>query len=192
MGSIGSRGVGVIGLSVVGALAAAFAPASALAAGADYFLKIDGVKGESADARHKGEIEVQSFSWGASRLDGGGQADALTDGLLILRNSPAPAAGASSSAGGASGGGAGKVSMQDMSVMRGPRQSTPSGAAGSVADGGAPAAAGKFGAVSGIRRDDGLSNPKRTHPPLVKILKAVEPGSVTLAMRLPGCAVGTR
>jgi type VI secretion system secreted protein Hcp len=32
----------------------------------DYFLKIDGVPGESADDKHKGEIEVLSFSWGVS------------------------------------------------------------------------------------------------------------------------------
>jgi type VI secretion system secreted protein Hcp len=31
----------------------------------DYFLKIDKIKGESTDAKHKGEIEVESFSWGA-------------------------------------------------------------------------------------------------------------------------------
>ena len=30
------------------------------------FLKIDGIAGESADAKHKGEIEIESFSWGAS------------------------------------------------------------------------------------------------------------------------------
>jgi type VI secretion system secreted protein Hcp len=30
----------------------------------DYFLKIAAVDGESADAKHKGEIEVESFSWG--------------------------------------------------------------------------------------------------------------------------------
>ena len=30
------------------------------------FLKIDGIGGESADAKHKGEIEIESFSWGAS------------------------------------------------------------------------------------------------------------------------------
>jgi len=30
----------------------------------DYFLKIDGIAGESQDSRHKGEIEVESFSWG--------------------------------------------------------------------------------------------------------------------------------
>jgi type VI secretion system secreted protein Hcp len=29
----------------------------------DYFLKIDGAEGESPDSKHKGEIEVLSFSW---------------------------------------------------------------------------------------------------------------------------------
>ena len=52
----------------------------------DYYLKIDGIEGESADATHKGEIDVESWSWGASNL------------------------GTSRSGGG---GGAGKVSMQD-------------------------------------------------------------------------------
>jgi type VI secretion system secreted protein Hcp len=32
----------------------------------DYFLKIDGIDGESADAKHKGEIDVESFSFGLS------------------------------------------------------------------------------------------------------------------------------
>ncbi len=43
----------------------------------DYFLKFDGVDGESQDAKHKGEIEVESFSWGLSQtgtLAGGGGA----------------------------------------------------------------------------------------------------------------------
>ena len=31
----------------------------------DTFLKIDGIPGESTDDKHKGEIEVLSFSWGA-------------------------------------------------------------------------------------------------------------------------------
>jgi type VI secretion system secreted protein Hcp len=30
----------------------------------DYFLKIDGITGESTDSKHKGEIEVLSWSWG--------------------------------------------------------------------------------------------------------------------------------
>lgn len=35
-------------------------------AAVDYFLKIDGITGESRDSKHKGEIELMSFSWGAS------------------------------------------------------------------------------------------------------------------------------
>ncbi len=30
----------------------------------DYFLKIDGIEGESQDSKHKGEIEIESFSFG--------------------------------------------------------------------------------------------------------------------------------
>ena len=29
----------------------------------NYFLKLDGIQGESRDAKHKGEIELESFSW---------------------------------------------------------------------------------------------------------------------------------
>ena len=44
-------------------------------AAVDYFLKIDGIDGESVDAQHKGEIDVESWSWGethASQGAGGG------------------------------------------------------------------------------------------------------------------------
>ena len=46
---------------------------------ADYFLKIDGIEGESTDSKHKGEIQIESFSWGlnregATRGGGGGGA----------------------------------------------------------------------------------------------------------------------
>ena len=30
----------------------------------DYFIKFDGIKGESTDAKHKDEIDVESWSWG--------------------------------------------------------------------------------------------------------------------------------
>ncbi len=43
----------------------------------DYFLKIDGIPGESRDHKHKDEIELISFSWGLaepSRSYGGGVA----------------------------------------------------------------------------------------------------------------------
>ena len=32
----------------------------------DYFLKIEGIEGESQDSKHKGEIDIESFSWGES------------------------------------------------------------------------------------------------------------------------------
>jgi type VI secretion system secreted protein Hcp len=58
----------------------------------DAFLKIEGIDGESLEKNHKDEIEIESFSWGATQQ------------------------GASSHGTGA---GAGKVSMQDFHfVMR--------------------------------------------------------------------------
>jgi type VI secretion system secreted protein Hcp len=56
-------------------------------AAVDYFIKLDGIKGESADAKHKDEIDVESWSFGETNTAG--------------------------SSGGGGGGGAGKVSMQD-------------------------------------------------------------------------------
>lgn len=52
----------------------------------DYFLKLDGIPGESRDAKHKGEIDLEAFSWGATNQGAHG---------------------------GGGGGRAGKVSMQD-------------------------------------------------------------------------------
>jgi type VI secretion system secreted protein Hcp len=36
-------------------------------AAVDYFLKLDGIEGESADHKHKSEIELQSWSFGATQ-----------------------------------------------------------------------------------------------------------------------------
>lgn len=63
------------------------APLPEPAAASDYLLEIEGIKGESADRKHKDTIEISSFSWGATQT------------------------GAHSSGGG---GGAGKVSFQDI------------------------------------------------------------------------------
>lgn len=41
------------------------------AASLDYFLKIDGVDGESVDDAHKNWIDIDSFSWGVSRAGAG-------------------------------------------------------------------------------------------------------------------------
>ena len=36
----------------------------------DAFLKLEGIKGESTDAKHKDEIDIESFSWGAQQSVG--------------------------------------------------------------------------------------------------------------------------
>lgn len=36
-------------------------------AAVDYFLDLDGIKGESQDTKHKDQIDVLSFSWGATQ-----------------------------------------------------------------------------------------------------------------------------
>jgi type VI secretion system secreted protein Hcp len=64
----------------------------------DLFLKIDGIKGESKDDKHKDEIDVLSFSWGASQTG---------------------------TFGGGGGGGAGKVSMQDFNFTMKVNKATP-------------------------------------------------------------------
>lgn len=39
-------------------------------AAVDYFLKIDGIEGDSHDDKHKAEIDVISFSWNVTHHDG--------------------------------------------------------------------------------------------------------------------------
>ena len=55
----------------------------------DYFLKLDGIPGESTDAKHKGEIDVLAFSWGVSQSGspsggGGGAGKAVFEDLLVV------------------------------------------------------------------------------------------------------------
>lgn len=64
----------------------------------DIFLKLDGIKGESQDSKHPGEIDVMSYSFGAS------QAGTMAYG---------------------GGGGAGKVSFQDISFTHRVDKSSP-------------------------------------------------------------------
>ena len=59
---------------------------------ADYFLKIDGIKGESLDDKHKDEIDVLSFSWGVSQSGsmafggGGGEGKASFHDLSFMHH----------------------------------------------------------------------------------------------------------
>lgn len=64
----------------------------------DYFLKLDGIEGESEEEKHKNQIQLLSWSWGASNV---------------------------SSVAGTGGSGAGKVSLSDFTVMAFFDKSTP-------------------------------------------------------------------
>lgn len=64
----------------------------------DFFLKIDGIEGESPDSKHKNEIEVMSWSWGETQHGASGQGG---------------------------GGGAGKVQMQDFHFVSKSNKATP-------------------------------------------------------------------
>src|SRR4051794_1035038 len=52
-------------------------------AAVDFFLKIEGIEGESSDSKHKGEIDLVSWGWGAKQsgtfqYGGGGGAGKVT------------------------------------------------------------------------------------------------------------------
>jgi len=57
---------GFKGLIGAGVVATGLLTCSTAMAATDMFLKIDGVQGESQDAKHKGEIDVLAWSWGES------------------------------------------------------------------------------------------------------------------------------
>lgn len=59
------------------------------AAAVDYFLKIEGIEGESIDDKHKGEIDIMSYSWGMSNsgsfaAGSGGGAGKVSFGTIRL------------------------------------------------------------------------------------------------------------
>lgn len=60
------RRSGFKGLFAAGLVATSLASTTTVVASADMFLKLTGIKGESADAKHKDEIEVLSWAWGMS------------------------------------------------------------------------------------------------------------------------------
>ncbi len=53
-------------------------------AAVDYFLKLDGIAGESPDAKHKTEIELSSFSWGVQ--NSGGAAGGGSTGKVSIQD----------------------------------------------------------------------------------------------------------
>ena len=64
----------------------------------DYFLKLDGIQGESVNTAHKDEIQLETFGWGAVQI---------------------------SSVSGTGGSGAGKASLHDLTIVAALDKSTP-------------------------------------------------------------------
>ena len=173
--------------------------ASAFAApafAADMFLKLGPVKGESSDRAARGKVQLSSFTFSASRKGWDG----------TIKGNPHTAASDSSA-----GAGAGKVNMQDMSVMRGPRQTTAAdgvqvaaGEESATAGAGGGSGGGGGGGAGKVSMQDmnvttnvaspgdaasGMPTGKRQHGS-VTITKPLDRGSVTVHGNLPGCTVG--
>lgn len=55
-------------------------------AATDYFLKIDGIEGESADAKHKGEIEILGWSWGESNSGDAARGGGMGAGKVAMQD----------------------------------------------------------------------------------------------------------
>ncbi len=55
-------------------------------ASADYFLKIDGIEGESEDEKNKGELQLQSWSWGATNSGSSGLGTGAGSGKVNMQD----------------------------------------------------------------------------------------------------------
>ncbi len=52
----------------------------------DYFLKIDGIDGESQDSKHKDEIHLESWSWGETQSGSSAQDSGLGSGKVNMQD----------------------------------------------------------------------------------------------------------
>jgi len=52
----------------------------------DYFLKIDGIEGESTDDKHKNEIDLESWSWGETNVGDAAQRGGMGAGKVALQD----------------------------------------------------------------------------------------------------------
>jgi type VI secretion system secreted protein Hcp len=52
----------------------------------DAFLKIEGIDGESADAKHKGDIQLESFSWSEHQTGTAGTGGGLGAGKVAMQD----------------------------------------------------------------------------------------------------------
>ena len=175
--------------------------APAIAASSDYFLKLGPVKGEGSATKkgHQEQIEILSYSFGASRKgwDGtvkGGSVAAERKGWDgSVKGNTTAKFGAIAGAHRNDGLAAGKVSVQDISapsMTSGPPKSSPL-TSGRVGDTSAAADVGADEQGAKIAQPKAVSHDLRTN---VVARTAAPPatGSVTVDGNFPGCTVGTQ
>ncbi len=53
---------------------------------ADYFLKLDGIQGESQDKTHKAEVQIESWSWGATQSGSASAGGGMGSGKVQMQD----------------------------------------------------------------------------------------------------------
>ena len=195
----------IVGFAMASALCV---PTPVIAAQFDYFIKLPPIEGETSDDKHKGEIEILSYSWGATQTSHGTGAGGMGAGKVSMQDISAPSATSGAKAKGEKGG------TEDINIGVGELQETGEaeitlkGNAGTGAAGkrtpptvtlkrGTSAAAGGVQVAAGDVTGDsspaasGLPTGKRQHKPLM-LSAPLAAGSVTVRGKFPSCTVGTR
>ena len=171
----------------------------AAAGSTDYLLELGGVDGESQDDKHKNQIEILSYSWGATQTShAGGTGGGMGAGKVSMQDISAPSATSGKSKGE-------KGGTEDINIGVGELQESGKDMTlkGSKIGENAPAAGGvqvAAGDVDGDGRADvvsprdaasGLATGKRMHKP-VTFPNPRDRGSLTIRGKFPGCVVGAR
>ena len=74
------------------ALAAGLGAAPAFAGSTDYLLELGGVDGQTSDDKHKNQIEILSYSWGATQTSYGTGGGGMGAGKVSMQDISAPSA----------------------------------------------------------------------------------------------------
>jgi type VI protein secretion system component Hcp len=205
-----------IGLTLASALCL---PAAALAGQFDFYIKLPPIEGDSGKSEAKGEqIEIQSFSWGATQTGTYGHGGGGGAGKVSMQDISAPSATSGSpKAKGEKGGtedinigvgelqqaGEAEITLKGNTGTGGaaklPGKRTPPTVTlkrGMSADAGTESVGGVQVAVGDVTGDgsptaSGLPTGKRQHKPM-SLTAPLDKGSVTVRGRFPVCTVGAR
>lgn len=181
------------------------APAPALAGPA--YIKLGGVEGESSEKGHEGEIEILSWSWGASNSAGHGTGGSMGAGKVVVNDVILPTTGPARDHGHASDASAGKAAppaavSHDLRTNVVARKSIGKPKIGEATTD--LAASGGSGVASPRDSASGLATGKRQHKPhmhsapmgdqAATLAAPPAQGSVRVTSRSPwlACRVGAR